>query len=175
MHKSFASERRPAEGGQRLRRRRWQTGLLLAICLGLSLALCGGSVRAEPTATTLTVSNPTCTQPVVTSGACTINIRSIYVSSTDPLFSHVEISINGKLRAYLSSFFEQSIYLNSAMLGEGLRVTCGLPGAAGDPTFGNQYQVGIAAYVTGSSPIVDTAVVSCPSFVSKSYLPLVSR
>jgi len=175
MHKSFAPEQRPAEGQQRLRRRRWQTDVLLAICLGLSLALCGGSVRAEQTATTLTVSNPTCAQAVATTGACTINIKSINVSSSDPLFSHVEISINGKVRAYLSSFFEQNIYLNSAMLGEGLQVTCGLPGASGDPAYGNQYQVGIAAYITGSSPIVDSAVVYCPSFVSKSFLPLVSR
>jgi hypothetical protein len=110
MHKSFAPERRSAEGQPPLSRRRWQIGLLLAACLGMSLMLSGGSVRAAPTVTTLTVNNPTCAQLQVATNACVIKIRSISASSTDPLFSHVEISVNGKLRAHLSAFFEQNIY-----------------------------------------------------------------
>jgi hypothetical protein len=175
MHKSFAPERRSAEGQPPLSRRRWQIGLLLAACLGMNLMLSGGIVRAAPTVTTLTVNNPTCAQLQVATNACVIKIRSISASSTDPLFSHVEISVNGKLRAHLSAFFEQNIYLISAMLAEGLQVSCGLPGASGDAAFGNQYSVGISAHITGSPPIVDVANVTCPYYVSKSFLPLTNR
>jgi hypothetical protein len=59
------------------------------------------------------------------------------------------------------------------MMGKGLQVFCGGPNASGVPGYGLQYSVGISAIVTGSSPITDTANVTCPYFESRLYLPMI--
>jgi hypothetical protein len=142
----------------------------------LVLFLAGEPVRAATLqSVTLYVSNPSCTQPQPATGACYINLRYFYAVSTDPNFNHIEITVDGKVRFRMTGFFETSAYMVGQMLGKGLLVTCGLPGESGVAGFGHVYSVGLSAFVNGSSPITDFANVTCPSFVSKNYVPAVDK
>ena len=150
--------------------------LSLLICSFIMLAFTSSSARTfSPDAVSLTVNNPYCAQASPASPACLIYVRYISATSTDPNFRGVQISINGKARAFFSNFFESSTYINDMMMGKGLRVICGGPNASGVPGYGLQYSVGISAIVTGSSPVTDTANVTCPYFESRLYLPMVKK
>jgi len=150
--------------------------LLLIVVLALVLAVSGGAARAAPQAgLTLAVSNPVCVQAAVNTGSCTITLRYVNAASTDPTFSHIEITVDGKVRVYATNFFETAINLNSAMLGKGLQVACGGPNASGNPSYGRQYQVGISAYLGSTAAAVDSATVNCPFYLGKTYLPMVKK
>jgi hypothetical protein len=146
------------------------------ICLFLLLVCTSSAARSNaPSDVSLAVSNPACTQPSPTTSACLINVRSIIASSSDPTFLGVQIRINGKTRAFFTSFFENSVYINNNMLGKGLEVTCGRPNASGLSGYGLTYNVGISAVFSGSSSTTDTAVVNCPAFESRVYFPTVKK
>ena len=102
-----------------------RTLLLVMIILGLTQALAYEPVHTAPQAVSMTVSNPYCVQEVKTAGSCLINLRYFYASTTDSSFSHIEVAIDGKVRVHMNGFFENSAYLNGAMLGNGLKVACG--------------------------------------------------
>jgi hypothetical protein len=150
--------------------------LSLFICSFFILITTSGSARmVANSGVTLTVNNPYCAQASPSSSTCLINVRNISATSSDPNFRGVQITINGKTRAFFSNFFETSVFINDGMMGKGLQVTCGRPKASGLPGYGLQYSVGISAIVSGSSPTTDTANVTCPSFESKSYLPMLKK
>ena len=152
-----------------------RTLLLVLMTLGLTQALADEPVHPAPQAVTMTVSNPYCVQDVETAGSCLINLRYFYASTTDSSFSHIEIAINDKVRARMSGFFENSAYLTSAMLGNGLKVACGGKNISGIPDMGRQYVVTLSGFATGSSPVVDSANVICPYYQGKTYLPLLRK
>jgi hypothetical protein len=102
-------------------------------------------------------------------------LRTFYASTTDSSFSRIEISIGGKVRLRLQSFFENAGYLSQDMLGQGLKVACGGPGAGGVSGYGNVFGVQLTGYATGSSPVTDIANVTCPYYLGKLYLPVVRR
>ena len=105
--------------------------LFTLLGIGLIVALAGEPVRAEPSALTMNVSRPYCVQASPPSGACFINVSSFSASTPDSTFARIEISIDGKVRLRMQSFFENSAYLTYLMMGEGLKVTCGGPNASG--------------------------------------------
>jgi hypothetical protein len=152
-----------------------RTCLLVMMTLGLTQALAGEPVQAAPQAVTMTVSNPYCVQDIETAGTCRINLRYFYAATTDASFNHIEIAINGKVRADMSGFFENSAYLTGAMLGKGLLVACGGKNASGIPDMGRQYAVTLSGFATGSSPVVDVANVTCPYYQGETYLPLLRK
>jgi hypothetical protein len=140
-----------------------------------TLILRGDPAQDVPQAVTLTVSNPACVQSSIQQGACYINFNYIYATSTDPNFTSIEVTIAGKNRLRMTTFFENSTYLTGSMIGRGLLVTCGRPNASGVPNFGRIYPVSISARVTGGSPITDIANVTCPAYESTNYLPLINK
>jgi len=152
-----------------------RTFLLMVITLGLTQALAYESVHTAPQAVSMTVSNPYCVQDVETTGSCLINLGYFYAYTTDSSFSHIEIAINGKVRANMSGFFENSAYLTGPMLGNGLKVACGGKNISGIPDMGRQYVVTLSGFATGSSPVVDIANVTCPYYQGKTYLPLLTK
>lgn len=152
-----------------------RTFLLVMIILGLTQALAYEPVHTAPQAVTMIVSNPYCVQDVETAGSCLINLRYFYASTSDSSFSHIEIAINGKVRANMSGFFENSAYLTGPMLGNGLKVACGGKNISGIPDMGRQYVVTLSGFATGSSPIVDSANVICPYYQRKTYLPVLMK
>ena len=152
-----------------------RTLLLVMILLGLTQALAYEPVHTAPQAVSMTVSNPYCVQEVKTAGSCLINLRYFYASTTDSSFSHIEVAIDGKVRARMSGFFENSAYLTGPMLGNGLKVACGGKNISGIPDMGRQYVVTLSGFATGSSPVVDVANVTCPYYQGKLYLPFVTK
>jgi len=152
-----------------------RTFLLMVITLGLTQALAYESVHTAPQAVSMTVSNPYCVQDVETAGSCLINLRYFYAFTTDSSLSHIEIAINGKVRANMSGFFENSAYLTGPMLGNGLKVACGGKNISGIPDMGRQYVVTLSGFATGSSPVVDSANVTCPYYQGKTYLPILTK
>ena len=152
-----------------------QTFLLVMIILGLTLALANKPVHTAPQAVSMIVSNPYCVQDIETAGSCLVNLRYFYASTTDSSFSHIEIAINGKVRANMSGFFENSAYLTGPMLGNGLKVACGGKNVSGIPDMGRQYVVTLSGFATGSSPVVDSANVTCPYYQRKTYLPVLMK
>lgn len=150
--------------------------LSLLICLFILLICTSGSARtAAPDAVSLTVSNPYCAQAAPSSSTCLINVRNISATSSDSNFRGVQITIDGKTRAFFSTFFETSVFINEQMMGKGLEVACGGPNASGLPGYGLQYNVGISAIISGSSSTSDTSIVNCPYFEARVYLPTVSK
>ena len=149
--------------------------LLSLLGIGLIVALAGEPVRAAPAALTMTVSRPYCMQASPPSGTCFINVGSFNASTSDSTFSHIEISIDGKVRMRMQSFFENSASMSYLMLGEGLKVSCGGPNASGVPGFGRVYAVKLTGYTTIGSPVTDIANVTCPFYEGKTFLPAVRR
>jgi hypothetical protein len=145
------------------------------VVLGLLLVAntSGTGSRPAQASSTFSVSNPVCVQAAVTSSICRINIRSIYAN--DPALLGVTIGINGKLRARMNTFFESSATLDYSMLGNGLNVTCGLPGSGGNPHAGHVYSVTISTVVSSGSPSVDVASVLCPYYQKLTYLPILRK
>ncbi len=155
--------------------RKYRHGALL-ICLCFLLAGASSSTRSDPQGqVSLTVSNPYCSQTSPGSPTCLIVMRSISATSSDPGFLGIQISIAGKTRAFFSNFFENSVAINSSMLGDGLQVECGEPNASGVAGYGWVYNVGISATFSNSNPTTDTAVVTCPFYQDRLYLPTVRR
>ncbi len=141
----------------------------------MALALTGEQVRAAPAALSMSVSNPYCVQSNTQLGACYINVSSFSASTTDLTLSRIEISIDGKVRLRMQSFFENSATLSDPMLGKGLKVACGGRDASGVAGYGRVYSVGLTGYATTGSPVADIANVTCPFYEAKTYLPVVKR
>jgi hypothetical protein len=152
-----------------------RTFLLLIITLGLTQALAYEPVHTAPEAVSMTVSNPYCVQDVETAGSCLINLRSFSAATTDSSFSHIEIAIDDKVRAHMNGFFENSATLTGPMLGSGLKVACGGKNAGGIADMGRQYEVTLSGFATGSSAVVDTAIVTCPYHEERNYLPFMTK
>jgi hypothetical protein len=154
-----------------------QTGLSLCV-VGILLALAGAPAQTSPRATlAATMSNPACVQVAANSGACAIIIRSVSASASDQTFTHLDIVIDGKVRARIQTFFEATAYLGNRMLGQGLLVACGRPNDSGDPNYGHRYQVTYNGYLAGSDipAATGTASVYCPYYEKEVYLPLVQK
>lgn len=133
----------------------------LLICLaGAALALHGLAARSATLS--LSVSNPYCVASQAQLNRCSINISSISAVASDTSFSRIEISVDGKLRVVENGFFETSATFSRNMLSDGLSVVCGLDGEGGTSGFGRTHNVAISAYLSGSGPLVDTAIVACP-------------
>jgi hypothetical protein len=155
--------------------RKYRHGTLL-ICLFFLLASASSSARSEPQGqVSLTVSNPYCSQVSTNSPTCLIVFRSIYATSSDPGFLGIQISVNGQARAFFSNFFENTVTINNSMLGNGLQVECGEPNASGVAGYGLVYNVGISATFSNSSATTDTAVVTCPYYQDRLYLPTLRK
>jgi hypothetical protein len=160
-----------------VRTRRWRL-LLLGLGLILVLPFSGDFAHAaplQPASVSLTMNNPTCIQVRSASGACSIQVDSVIASGSDPTFSRLEILVNGKLRVYMSGFFESSAYLTYSMMPGGFAVVCGQPNAGGSPNYGNAYTVTANAYMADGTSASDSMAVFCPAYESKTYIPLLKK
>lgn len=120
--------------------------------------------------------SPTCYNPIPGSGACYILWQYINVSaSTSQYMITTTVAINHHIQAYVSGFFQTSIYLPYDMLTPGLKVTCGYPGDGISPNLGNSYSYEIKARDTGGSVSTNNGIVSCPADIVKVMLPLITK
>jgi hypothetical protein len=124
------------------------------------------------------IDNPTatCSRPVAGTGECYIqwNYLNVTASSSQYVIS-MTVSIDGRLRAYHSGFFQTSMFVPGDMYDPGFRVTCGLPGAGGVAEMGNTYNYIIRARETGGLSAANYGSVTCPADVVEVFVPLIVR
>ena len=110
-------------------------------------------------------------QPDPAVDACYVNVR--YAQANDDgagnILAYVKITIDGRLVAKISAFFESFVYFDYTMVhGTGFRVPCGLSGASGsaDPAIGKIYTLDVKAYdITNNWVLDDQMPVGCPAFI----------
>jgi hypothetical protein len=66
--------------------------------------------------------------------------------------------------AHTQGFFQTSMYVPYSMLGQGVKVVCGAPGAGGDPQMGKAYGYTIRARDSANLSSANYGTVYCPPF-----------
>ncbi len=119
---------------------------------------------------------PTCYRPVPGTGECYIQWNYLYVTASSSQYMiSMTVSIDGRLRAYHSGFFQTTMVVPGEMYEPGFRVTCGFPGAGGVAGMGNTYSYVIRARETGGLGAANYGSVTCPADVAQVFVPLVVR
>jgi hypothetical protein len=126
----------------------------------------------QPTISFIDSPSATCYQPDPSRNNCYIEWDYLYVSaSTSQYIISMTVSIDNRLVAYHSGFFQTSMYIPSDMMGRGFKVACGPYQANG---LGNAFAYTIRARETGGLSAANYGSVTCPG-VHLLYLPLVRR
>ncbi len=113
----------------------------------------------------------TCYLPVSGTDTCYITWDYLYVTSgASQYIISMTLSIDNHRSAYISGFFQNSMYIPGDMLNPGFRVACGTPGSGSNPYLGRQYSYTILARETGGLKSANYGSVTCPG----DYVPLAS-
>lgn len=116
--------------------------------------------------------SPTCYRPVASEDICYITWSSLQVSTSSPNYVlSMTVSIDGRLRAIHSGFFQTSMMIPGEMYGPGLQVACGPRNAAGA---GKTYSYVVRARDTAGQSTSNFGSVTCPG-VWLAFLPLSRR
>jgi hypothetical protein len=83
------------------------------------------------------------------------------------------LTIDGRLRAYFSGFFQNQMIIDSGMYQPGFRVVCGFPDSGAIAGMGKTYTYVISARDTSGPPLSNYGSVTCPADVVKVYLPVI--
>lgn len=114
------------------------------------------------------IDNPTaqCFRPQEHTDSCYIqwNYFNVTASSSQYIIS-MTVTIDDRLRAYYSGFFQSSMYVPQEMQKPGFQVSCGLPGSSGVPEMGKTYSYAVRARETGGLKAANYGSVTCPADV----------
>lgn len=107
----------------------------------------------------------TCYQPDPGVDACYLNWYYLSVDAAPSYMLTMTLSVNeiGPV-AHTQGFFQTSMYIPYDMLGQGVKVACGAPGAGGDPQLGNAYAYTIRARDSGGLSAANYGTAYCPAF-----------
>lgn len=130
---------------------------------------------AQSSSVSLQMQNPVCVQSSLNSGTCYIRMRSVSAVGSGSSLSRLQVFVNGKLRANLGGFFENSGYIVGNMFGSGFVVSCGGKNASGNPNFGQSYTLQVVATLADNNWAGGSTTVFCPYYEGKSFLPLLVR
>ena len=120
--------------------------------------------------------SPTCSRPVAGTGACYIQWNYLYVTADSGSYVvSMTVTIDNRLRAYHSGFFQSSMFIPGGMTAPGYRVTCGAPGSGGIAEWGKTYTYAIRARETTGLTAANYGSVTCPADVVKVLLPLIQK
>jgi hypothetical protein len=140
----------------------------------------GGNRREIQSATTIdqpTISfidspSATCYQPASARNTCYIEWNYLYVTaSASQYIISMTVSIDNRLVANHSGFFQTYMYIPSDMVGHGFKVACGPRNASG---LGKTYAYTLRARETGGLTAANYGSVTCPG-VYLVNLPLIKR
>jgi hypothetical protein len=148
---------------------------ILFLSATLALLLIIPSTHSNAATISLVISNPVCVQPNPASGVCYIKTLTATATGSDSSFSQLNVFVNDKLRLSMTGFFESNAYLYADMQGDGLAVACGGPNAGGNPGYGKIYSLKITASMGDGSNTSGSAIVRCPYFDGKTFLPNIVR
>jgi hypothetical protein len=108
----------------------------------------------------------TCDKPEQHKDACYIDWGYLYVTaSSSQYIISMTVSIDNRLRAYHSGFFQTYMYVPADMVSPGFRVTCGPPGSGGNPKLGSAHSYTLRARETGGLGAANYGTVYCPADV----------
>jgi hypothetical protein len=109
-------------------------------------------------------------------GTCYIEWSYLSVSaSASQYIISMTVSIDNRVRAYHSGFFQTSMYIPGDMLKPGFKVACGWRGASGVPELGYAYNYVIRAAETGGLKSANYGIVTCPADRGTIFLPFVLK
>ncbi len=129
-----------------------------------------------PTISFIDSPNPTCYRPAPGTGTCYLQWSYLYVTAaTSQYVISMTVAIDGEVRAYHAGFFQTYMYVPGEMYGPGFKVTCGFPGASGNPAMGNTYSYVIRARESGGLASANYGSVMCPADVARLYFPLLQK
>jgi len=130
----------------------------------------------SPTITFIANTTATCYRPIAGAGECYIQWNYLSVAASSPSYIiSMTVSIDGRLRANHSGFFQTSMFVPGEMYDPGFRVTCGFPGAGGVAGMGNTYSYIIRARETSGLAAANYGSVTCPADVVQVFVPLIVR
>jgi hypothetical protein len=108
----------------------------------------------------------TCYLPVKGTNACFIQWNYLNVTaSTSQYIISMTVAIDGRIRAYYSGFFQNSMYVPTDLIPTGFRVDCGTPGSSGNPDLGKSYAYTLRSRETGGLSAANYGTVFCPADV----------
>ena len=114
------------------------------------------------------IDSPTaqCIRPEQHTDACYIQWNYLAVAATSPQnILTMTVTIDGRVRAHYSGFFQSSMFVPQQMHNPGFKVACGVPGASGNPGLGQVYSYVIQARETGGLQATNSGSVTCPADV----------
>jgi hypothetical protein len=120
--------------------------------------------------------SPTCYRPAAETGACYIQWDYLQVAaSSSQYIISMTVTIDERLRAYHSGFFQTSMFVPGQMYDPGFRVTCGFPGAGGAAGMGNTFSYVVRARETGGLAAANYGSITCPADVVNVFMPLILK
>jgi len=140
--------------------------------MGLPYWQSSGDVNS-PDISAIDSPSASCVRPVASAGDCYVRwyYMNVTASSSQYIIS-MTVTIDGRLRAYHSGFFQSSMFIPGTMMGKGFQVACGLPGSGGKPGLGETYNYAIRARETGGLTAANYGFVTCPA-ANATFLPFV--
>src|SRR3972149_549387 len=112
--------------------------------------------------------SPMCYRPVAGTGACYIQWNYLYVTADSGSYViSMTVTIDNRLRAYHSGFFQSSMFIPGDMTAPGYRVTCGAPGSGGTAELGKTYTYALRARETTGLTAANFGSVTCPADLVK--------
>lgn len=113
------------------------------------------------------IDSPTvaCVQPNISKDECFINWYYLSVSADPNYMITMTVGINefGFVARY-GGFFQTSMYVPYNMNPQGYRVTCGAPGAGGDPNWGKAYPWTLRARDSAGLASANYGTAVCPAY-----------
>jgi hypothetical protein len=135
----------------------------------------GGDIQS-PTISFIDDPSPTCFQLAEGSGTCYIQWDYLYVTAASGSYIiSMTVTIDNRIRAYHSGFFQTSMYIPADMTAPGYVVTCGTLGSGASPKLGNTYSYAIRARETGGLTAANYGSVTCPADTINVFLPLIQK
>ena len=126
----------------------------------------------QPTISFIDSPSATCYQPDTSRNTCYVEWNYLYVTAgASQYIISMTVSLDNRLVAYHSGFFQTSMYIPSDLVGRGFKVACGPRGANG---LGKTYAYTLRARETGGLGAANYGSVTCPG-VYLVYAPLIRR
>ena len=179
-------------------------GALVAVIIGLFLLLVGGTVlrigahaaadeplaprspsqpaqgrerdSAVPAISFIESPTPTCYRPDPRTDSCFIHWYYLNVNAAPATYIiSMTVAIDGRLVANHQGFFQSSMFVPGELYGRGFEVSCGVPGAAGNPFLGRTHSYVLRARDSNGVAATNYGSVTCPAGLERVYLPLALR
>ena len=131
---------------------------------------------AAPAISFINSPTPTCYRPDPRTDTCFIQWYYLYVNAAPATYIiSMTVAIDGRLVANHQGFFQSSMFVPGELYGSGFEVSCGVPGAAGNPFLGRTHSYVLRARDSNGLAAANYGSVTCPAGLERVYLPLALR